>query len=81
MATHAKNVMHRYKADCHVCVHLASKGTSFTDLLSNGVYMRTQLAKGYIPVLSHHTRPIQVSQALVRISLQATTFFDLCRQS
>lgn len=47
--------------------------------------MRTQLAKGNIPVLGHHARAIQVPQALVRVGLQAklclSSVYDISNQA
>lgn len=67
-------MMHCFKAVCKLLMCLACTGASQTNLLSDGIYMRTQFAKGNIPVLSHHTRPIQVSQALVRVGLQGKSW-------
>ena len=41
-----------------------------SNLLSNGIDMRTQLPQGNIPVLSHHTGAVQMPQALVRVGLK-----------
>ena len=40
-------------------------------LLSNGVHVRAQLAKGHTLVLRHHARPVELPQPLVRVSLRA----------